>query len=290
MKNVSYILKLIISLSQILSACTEKMSVDLDDSYVRLVVYGEITNIHGVHSIRLTSSADYFSNKPAEGVYGADVSIFDESNKNEYRLRENLILPGVYETNSFFSGIAERTYRLQIENVDINNDGIMESYSATSYLPPVAGIDSIKLAYITNSFLSGWQVLLFAMDPADRKDFYVFKVYRNSDLLTDSLSEYYFRNDDLFNGNYTNGIVSQFLNDKKSNEKVKHGDTITFELNGITQDYFTFLIEAQTEISPKTPLFSGPSSNVKSNISNNALGYFTAYSLKRASIRVPQRN
>ena len=288
MKLLIKILKSFFLCSLTLSACTEKITVDLDDSYARLVVFGEITNDRQVHTVRLTRSADYFSNKPAQGVPGANVRIFDEL--HEYKLHENTNLTGVYETSALFAGIPEKTYKLEIENVDINNDGIMESYSASSYLPPVARIDSIKLAYLTNSFLSGWQVLLFAMDPVERKDFYVFKVYRNSELLTDSLSEYYFRNDDLFNGNYTNGVVSQFLNDKKSNEKVSHGDTITFELNGITQDYFTFLIEAQSEISPKTPLFSGPSSNVKSNISNNALGYFTAYSLRRASIRVPQRD
>jgi hypothetical protein len=288
MKRVFRILISLTSLSICLSACTEHMTIDLDNSYTRLVVYGEITNTRKVHTIKLTRSADYFSNKPAQGVTGAHVSIFDE--KKEFKLRENQNDPGVYQTNSFFSGVSGMTYKLEINNVDINEDGIMESYSASTYLPPVARIDSIKLSYLTNSFLSGWQVLLFAMDPADRKDFYLFKVYRNGDLQTDSLSEYFFRSDELFNGNYVNGVVSQFLNDKKSNEKVLKGDTITFELNGINQEYYEFLIEAQIEISPKTPLFSGPSSNVKSNISNNALGFFTSYSIQRASIRVPQKN
>jgi hypothetical protein len=63
-----------------------------------------------------------------------------------------------------------------------------------------------------------------------------------------------------------------------------------FELDGITKEYFEFLIEAQAEISPKTPLFSGPSSNVKSNISNDALGFFTAYSLRRVAFKIPGPN
>jgi hypothetical protein len=279
---------LITSVFMFFTACTEPMTLDLDNSNSRLVVYGEITNTRKVHTIKLTRSADYFSNKSAQAVSGAQVSIFDD--KREYILTENDLTPGVYSTSSSFAGISGKTYRLEIQNVDINEDGKPESYSASSYLPPVMPIDSIKLSYLSNSFLSGWQVILFARDPTDSKDFYAFKVFKNGKLQTDSISEYFFQNDKLFNGMYLNGIVSQFLNENKLNEKAFKGDTITFELNGITQEYFEFLSEAQTEISPKTPIFSGPSSNVKSNISNDALGFFTAYSVRRATIRVPGIN
>jgi hypothetical protein len=154
----------IVSLYLFFSACTERMTVDLDSSYPRLVVYGEITNTRKVHSIKLTRSVAYFSNSPAQAVSGANVSIFYDN--NEFVLHENVNLPGVYQTNSSFAGISGKTYRLEIKNVDINEDGQMESYSASSYLPPVTRIDSIKLSYISNSFLTGWQVLLYALDPA----------------------------------------------------------------------------------------------------------------------------
>ncbi len=288
MKKEFFILLAIPGIFIFSSSCTERITIDLDNSYTRLVVYGEITNIPKIHSIKLTSSSDYYSNTYPAAVSGALVSIFDD--KTEFVLHENLKLPGVYETNSLFSGNSGKTYRLEIENIDINKDGVMESYSASSYMPPVAKIDSIRMSYMSNSFLSGWQILLYALDPPDRKDYYIFKVYKNGKLQSDSLSEYFFQSDELFNGKYTNGIVSQFLNDHKANEKVAGGDTIMFELDGITKEYFNFLSEAQAEIFTKTPLFSGPSANVKSNISNNALGFFTAYSLRRAVIKVPKLN
>lgn len=288
MKKVLHIILSLTGFIIFLSACSERMTIELDSTYTRLVVYGEITNVRKVHSIKLSKSSDYYSNIPPAGVTGASVSIFDD--KTEYILNESSRQPGVYETNSNFTGVSGKTYRLKIENVDINGDGMMESYSASSYLPPVANIDSIKLSYISNSFISGWQILLYAMDPANTKDFYISKVFKNGKLQTDTLSEYFFRSDELFNGSYTNGIVSQFLSDYKANEKVSRGDTIMFELDGITKEYYEFLAEAQAEIYPKTPLFSGPPANVKSNISNNALGFFTAYSARRAVIKIPSAN
>ena len=74
------------------------------------------------------------------------------------------------------------------------------------------------------------------------------------------------------------------LNDDKPDEHVYLGDTITFELNGITEEYYNYVIEAQSQIFPQTPLFSGPPANVSSNISNNAIGFFAAYSVARSSV------
>jgi hypothetical protein len=258
------------------------MEVDLDSSYVRLCVYGEITTERKIHKVRLTRTSDYFSNTGAEGVVGAEVSISEGS--NNVMLFESDSLPGLYQTGMPVAGVVGRTYNLNISNVDVDNDGRMESYSASSYLPPVSQVDSIRLTYYTSSFFSGWQVQLYSLDPVDRKDFYAFKIYKNDTLLTDSISEYACQSDELFNGNYTNGITVHILMDDKPDEKVDIGDKITFELNGITEEYYNFILEAQTEIAPKIPLFSGPGANVHSNISNNAVGFFTAYSVSKSSV------
>jgi len=270
----------------IMFSCTERIEIELGSSDIRLVVYGEITNQQKAHQIFLSSTSDYFSNKPAVGISGAEVRISDGN--HDLICPESEYFPGLYQTSALFAGSIGKTYKLTIENVDVDKDGKMESYSATSFLPPVSTVDSIKLSYLSRSYISGWQVHLYALDPAERKDFYAFKIYKNDTLLTDSLSEYYFQSDELFNGKYTNGIIAQFLNDSKPDEKASKGDKITFELNGITKEYYDFLTEAQFEISTKIPLFSGPPANVKSNISNNAVGFFTAYSVSKSSAIIPK--
>ena len=102
-------------------------------------------------------------------------------------------------------------------------------------------------------------------------------------MLTDSLANLIVQDDVFFNGNYTYGIPSQFLDQQREDEKIHPGDTITFEINGITEEYYKFVMEAQSEIFYHTPLFSGPPANISTNISNGAVGFFTAYSIDRCS-------
>jgi hypothetical protein len=284
MKNY-FILFLLLSLLFFLS-CTERIEIELDNSYPRLVVYGEVTTDTLVHSVKLTTTTDYYFNEPAPTVSNAFVEIIE--GENNFLLTENPPNSGIYETSSEFYGVPGKTYQLKISNIDVNLDGILEEYTAESYLPPVGDLDSIKLKYTENSFFSGWEVMLFAWDNPSAKDYYSFKLRKNGELLTTTLNNYIVQNDDLFNGNYTYGITSQFLDDDSDKEKAIPGDSIVFEINGITREYYIFIIEAQVESSPGNPLFSGPASNVPSNLSHGALGFFAAYSIKRTGAIVPE--
>lgn len=266
-------------------SCTEEIEIELDSTFTRLVVFGQITNDTTVHKVELKRSADYFSNQPAAGVSGALVELSYDDEK--IVLAENSKQPGVYETPANFYGQPGKTYRLNISEVDIDEDGIVENYSASSYMPVINDADSITLKYTSNSFFSGWEIQVWTYDPADIRNFYVFKALVNNKLVTDTLTELVIQNDDLFNGNYTYGITSQFLVDSKADEKLEPGDTVTFEANSITEEYYNFLVEAQSESFGQNPLFSGPPANISSNISNGALGFFTAYSLTRSSRIVP---
>ena len=288
MKNkASYILNLLIITLYLIASnsCTEKIDIELESTFTRLVVYGEITTDTAIHTVRLTKTTDYYYNQPAPEVSDALVSITDGS--AIYLLKENPDQPGIYETEHDFHGIPGKVYSLLIENVDIDLDGENEVYTASTSLPFLNPLDSITLKYTKTSFFSGWEVQVYAWDPIETRDFYAFKVYKNGILQTDTLTELIIQSDDFFNGNFTNGITSQFLNDAKPDEKALPGDTITFEINSITQEFFTFVIQTQSEVFPSTPLFSGPPANIKSNISNGALGFFHAYSLDRKSAIVP---
>ncbi len=270
-----------------ITSCTEPIDIELDSSFDRLTVYGEISTDTTTHTIRLTRSADYFYNKPAEGLSGAFVKISDGI--SETALTENTQIPGNYDTPENFYGLPGKTYTLVIQNVDINKDGRAETYSAISYLPFLNEPDSVKVKYANYPFFTGIEVLLYALDPAGSKDFYAFKVSRNGVLQTDSLPEIIVQSDLLFNGNYTNGVSVYFLDDSKPGEKTEAGDTITFEMYGINEEYYNFIIEAQTELFGSNPLFSGPPANILTNINNGAVGFFTAVNIKRTSAIAPQK-
>ncbi len=259
--------------------CTERIEVELDSTYARLVVEASVNTDTAVQSVRLSTTSNYFYNQPAPSVSGAVVEISD--GQNAYGFTESETRPGFYYSSPDFYGVPGLTYTLEIRNVDIDGDGTTETYTAHSKMNPVNPIDSIRLEYL-NSLFSGYQVRVYAWD-SPQKDFYSFKVYRNGILLTDTLTELIVQDDELFNGNYTYGIPAQFLSDDKPDEHVYSGDTVTFEINGITEEYYHYVLEAQSQIFPQTPLFSGPAANIRSNISNGALGFFVAYSVSRCS-------
>ena len=268
-----------------LVSCTERIDIDLGTTYTRLVVYGEITSDTAVQYIKLSGSGDYYQNSEPDWLSGAEVQLSWAD--TSLLLVESDDLKGRYATPSDFHGIPGETYFLTIENVDIDLDGEYEVYESGATMPFTPPIDSIGLKYTSNTFFSGWEVMLYAWDPGDVRNFYSFRARKNGILLTDTLTEFAVQSDDFFNGNYTFGITAQFLNDENPTEKAEAGDTIVFELAGITEEYFNFIFAAQSEAFQGTPLFSGPPANIRSNISNGALGFFTTYSIQRKSIIVP---
>ncbi len=269
-----------------LTSCTERIDIELDSSYTRLVVYGEITDVANRNFVKLSKTSDFFSNEPSPPVSGASIEISD--GQRIILLSENKDNPGVYEAPIGFRGIPGRTYTANISEVDIDENGENEFYTARSTLLPINEMDSVTLKYTKNSFFSGWEVQVWAWDPEDVKNFYSFKAYKNGKLLTDSLDDYIVIDDVLFNGNFTFGITALFLNDAELDEKAVPGDTIYLEMNGVTEEFYQFIIDAQSETGPSTPLFSGPPANISTNISNNALGFFTAYSVVKDSTIVPE--
>jgi len=264
-----------------LCQCTERIDIEVDSSYSRLVVEGCISTDTLQHSVRLTVSGDYFYNQPAPYVSDAIITISDGD--STIVLSESQDQPGTYLTRSDYYGIPGKTYKLVISHVDIDKDGVLEEYTASSELRPVNELDSIHLEPLTGDFFNIIQILVFALDPPV-KDYYAFRVLKNRILITDTLYELVVQDDIFFNGNYIYGAPSQFLDQNEEEEVVQPGDTITFEINGITEEYYNFILETQSEISFQTPLFSGPPANIRSNISNGAIGFFAAYSVARCSV------
>jgi hypothetical protein len=264
------------------SACTERIDIDLDSTYARLVVEGEVTSDSLRHFVILTITSDYFSNKPAPRVQDALVELtFGDVT---IQMIENHEQPGLYETPYAFPGVIGTTYELDISGVDVDQDGVEESYHASSTMSGGPVLEYIELNYYPTPFASGYTVFMYASHPTEQRDWFGFKLRKNNDLLTDSLIKYSVVSDELFDTGYFPGLPVGFLSDDNPREAVEPGDTITLELNCIEKAYYDFVNEAQLEITGYYPLFSGPPSNVTSNIDNGALGIFTAYSIQRYSL------
>ncbi len=273
--KITYILLLILAFS----SCTEKIDINLDKSESVLVVEGAISEIEGQQFVKLSQTAEYFSNQAPTGVSNAVVSV--DNGSETVTLTESESKKGYYYFPENYLPVVGKTYSL---NIELENDiAGKKDYTAETTVPPLSDdIDSIAIEW--NSRFEAWLIKFYATDPP-RQDFYMFNGMRNGELITDSIQHVNISDDRLYNGNYTYGIAVMFLD----GDKLEPGDNFTLVLSNITEEYANFVTEVQTEINPGIPLFSGPPANVSSNISNDALGWFTAYRSAFTSTVVGER-
>jgi hypothetical protein len=259
-----------------ISSCTERIELQLDESYTRLVVDGQITNEAIAHMVKLSKTSSFLGGEPDPAVTGASVTISDGD--SVFTLIESAEQPGEYFTESTFGAVPGITYSLHI-GLPYAIAG-QTDYTASNTEKPIGTIDSIGILY--NDRWDAWEIQLYARDPMTT-DFYIFDVLKNNVLLTDTLSEKFVVNDLLYNGQYTNGVTVAFLDNRHEDQKIRPGDTITVRMSSITEDYANFIWQAQTESGYSNPLFSGPPANIKGNISNGGIGFFAAYTVAESS-------
>jgi hypothetical protein len=257
--------------------CTEEYDVKLDDTYTRLVVDAVLTDEAKAHYVKLTKTSSYFSNEAAPAVSGAMVSISDGSNTVYFN--ESPSGSGIYLSDSSFQGIPGTLYTLNIVLKEaIQNN---KTFSASCFLKAlIHPIDSIGFKY--HDRWDAWGITLYAQEPSSTGDFYMFKLYRNGKAIKERLSDVFISDDRLFNGKYTNGIEVGYFQEEYPDQYLYPGDTVVLEMDIITKEYYDFVYALQTLTFGSTPMFGGTPANVKGNISNDALGFFAAYSIDRA--------
>jgi hypothetical protein len=269
----------------IAAGCSEIINdIPLDSAAPRLVVEGYISTDTARQVVKLSKLGDALMKEPIQPVSDALITISDGT--TTYNLTEDKTVKGTYYTTPDAFGVVGHNYTLSITNVDINNDQVKEEYTAQSAIKRLNPIDSIHLVYNSiNPDFKGWSVNLYALDPDEGRNFYLIKILRNNKLLTDSIFKYSVNDNWGFEGKYFDGFQVYFLEEKREEEKLLPGDTVTVEMFGIDENYYSFIRSYITDYYPKVPIFSGPSANIPTNIKpyDNAVGIFAAYSIERKS-------
>lgn len=272
MKTIKKLIPLILFILPVLLLvqCTEKIDIKLGNNQPRLVVDGMISNEDIVQTIRLNTTTDYFYTKVAPVVSQAKVTINDAT--TTIMLIEKPSYSGIYVTPINYIGIPGKKYTLNIELKDAING--QKVYTASEIMPKTYKPDSIKMNFHPEWGQKGfWEIQLYIQDPPET-NFYSFRGFRNDTLVTDTLNKVGMSDDKFFNDTYIRGMSTIYWNQEHKSEKTHIGDKIKLQVGSITKEYYTFLDEIKLEVEPKNPLFSGPSSNVSTNISNGGFGYF----------------
>ncbi len=231
------------------------------------------------HTIILTESTSYFYNQPPPPVTNADVSVKGDDGSSILLSEQD---PGVYLLPEGFKSKIGVNYSLDID-LEKEIDGHIK-YTASSSTPSIGDTVYIGLQYQPDWGEKGYYVVqCYYWDPLG-PNWYMFDIYKNDTLLTDTISEKQVVDDTFYDGGFTNGIGVGYLDQSRKDQVLKPGDVISFRASSITEGYANFVWEVQDEVSFSTPLFSGPPANVVGNLSDGAIGYFTSYSVLFASM------
>jgi hypothetical protein len=294
------VLIVIAAIMMILSACTEPFDIRTDDSPPVIVIYGALTDELKHQVVNISRSSPYFDNEPNRGISGADVTVRSSDNR-VYRFQENDSIRGLYYSENKFRVRSETDYSLTVE-VDFDNDGILDSYEATTTVLSVPAIDSLTLEPVDLFGHKNYFLYAHLQDPPE-KNFYLFKVLLNDSLITGKLTDLVISDDKLFNNQYMKRNIYLFDDDEISEWEMgpeedrkrpfflHPGDIVSIEFSFIPQGYFDFINQCNREKNGENPMFGGPASNITTNIGNGGVGFFCGYKISRKNvIFVPKDN
>lgn len=250
------------------SACKKIIDIDVDNAEPQIVIEGKITNRTIDQQILISKTVGYDEKGIYPKVSGAVVTVTD-SRGNTFAFTERS--PGVYTRR--MRGVSGVTY-----NLDITAEG--KNYKASSTMPAFVPVDSIGV--ITNSFFGNERktAAAFLKDPADQKNYYHFNLYVNN-----IFSKRIYVNDDrLTNGN---NLRIQLYNESDDDDDngLKSGDSISIEAECIDANIFNYWYALSSQAG-RGPNQGTTPSNPTSNISNNALGYFSAHTYQKLDATV----
>lgn len=253
----------------LLAGCTERIELDLNtDDNQRLVVEGWFTDQLQKHEVNLTLTTSYFYNEAAPRATGATVTITSEDNEVWTLTEEE---PGIYRTPEV-AGEPAKWYTL-----DIDYEG--ETYTATSWMRPVAPIDSLHVRVLDPMEEWGfpgdpyYSVRIWTQELEGLGDHYMWQTYVNNQPVRDTLRELTFVDDAFYDGIYIEDVEIDYLDIE---DEAVPGDTVYIEQYNIGLEAYEIFIGIMNETAWNGGLFDAPPANVETNISNGALGYWGA--------------
>ena len=275
-------------------ACEKDIELKLDPSENRLVVDASIEN-ERPPIVFLSKSIDYFSKiKPdilsASFVTNASVTISD--GKQEVKLVEETITDTsgnriIYYTTprgSLFVGKLKTTYNLKIQVAS-------NVYTATTTIPEITRrLDSMwweKLPFSEDPKAS--RVMLTATDKSGLGDYIRYFTKVNSGPFLPGFTSVF--DDDIIDGKtYTIPLDKGFDKNAQFVDSLayfRRGDTVTLKLCQIDKNTYEFWRTYEFSFQSVGNPFSSPIV-IKSNISNNGLGYFGGYAAQYRTLIIPK--
>ncbi len=242
------------------SSCEKVIDLKLDTSSPSIVIQGNVFDHDGPYKIQISKTVAFTEPNIFPAVTNARVTISDNLGNSETLTESS---PGTYITSTL-KGKSGVTYTLTVET-----EG--KTYTALSTMPEPVNIDRI---YIRKSDVgNGREVAFDFQDPPDIDNYYRVLEYINDSLKTGVNVG----NDKLYPGK----IITYSLGSSsiKEDSVLQSGDKVKIQFECIDKGVYEYFRTTKGNSDQSTS-----PTNPTSNISNGALGYFSACTVRQDSI------
>ena len=262
-----------------LLSCEETIVIDTDSTDNQVVIEGLVTNVQGQSYVKLSRNRSFYEAGNTDRITEAEVSVMTSGGEqivfvhNPNNSADSL---GYYFPNANFAGSIGTSYTL---NVEVEG----QMYSATDELLPVTSLDSMVVRVDEDQLEDPeepgriYSVFMFAKEPQDREDYYLFKFYRNGELLLDWPTDIYVFDDET---------LGESIDDVEIAGYYSEGDVVKAEIYSLSREGFIFYSDLATLINNDGGMFSPPPANPRNNFSNGALGFFQVSAVNDLEITV----
>lgn len=263
MKNIISLL----FISLLFTSCEKVIELDYKSNQSNIIIEGNISNESGPYFVKITKSISLSDTASYPTIDNAIVMISDNAGNNESLTPQG---KGMYRTNTL-KGIEGRTYTLTVKVED-------QIYIAQSTMPQRVAFDGIKVEEFTFGGEIERNLIPTYLDPITKGNHYRFVLSVNQKPVNQHL---------ILNDEVLNGVVNTLKLEINDNDlKLKLGDVVTIKMqcidNKVALFYNTLVLMADNG-----PGGSTTPSNPPSNISNGALGIFSAHTAETKAITIP---
>ncbi|MBD8388802.1 DUF4249 domain-containing protein [Dysgonomonas sp. BGC7] len=251
---------LAVLLVPVFTSCEKEIDVDLRSIPPRIQIEG-IVKQNQLATVRISQTVDFDDNSGYPFLKGAIVTISDDTGNSEVLTQD---ATGWYMSENI-KGEEGRTYHMSVVY-----DG--KEYTSTSKMPPHVELDSLSM-YKMPVMDYAFPMIHFKDPKGTTNQYYRALLFINGKQHPD-VNEFVL-SAEFMDGDVFHQFLPVFINDDDV-DPIKQGDELTIEFQCLDKGAYTFFYtlsrieEAQV--------------NPTSNISNGALGYFSACTAQQKSI------
>jgi hypothetical protein len=244
-------------------ACEKVIQVDLNAAAPQIVIEGEILDSPGPYQVRISKTTNFSSDNVFPTVSGAVVKISDNTGHTDSLIETS---PGTYSSHTI-KGKPGNSYTLSVAA-----EG--KEYTAVSTMPQPVRLDSISLERIKIFNNTRVSAVVNLKDPPGLGNDYQLVEYINGVYLPET----FVLEDRLYDGKN----ISRTLYSDSS--ELKSGDNILIKMYCIDANIYSYF-RTFRQITNNGNQSASPA-NPNANISNGALGYFSAHTSQAKQLTV----